>query len=279
MVTVLRTVVYANPCRDVSAVTPVGVTDVEFRLLGPVQIRMAGQQVKVGDRKQRLVCAVLLLAADQLVPIDRLVDLLWPDAPPPSARRTVQAHLSRLRVALAGAGGDAQGVTLERHGDFYQMACDPLLVDAHEFRALLGRARDSDDEDRAMLLDRALALWRGPALADVGTEEVRERLCHGLQESRLAAVEERAEVYLRLGRHLSLVDELTELAARYPHRSRITAALMCALYRSGGTADALATYQRARQRLNDELGLEPPVELRRLHMAILRGDPVGALHS
>jgi DNA-binding SARP family transcriptional activator len=251
-----------------------GGTGVEFRLLGPVQIWMAGQQLEIGDRKQRLVCAILLLAADQLVPIDRLVALLWPDAPPPSARRTVQAHLSRLRVALARAGGDAEGIALARHGDFYQMTCDPRLVDVHEFRTLLGRARERDDEDRATLLDHALALWRGPALADVGTEEIRERLCHGLQESRLAAVEERAEVYLRLGRHLSLLDELTELAMRYPHRSRITAALMCALYRSGGIADALATYQRARQRLNDELGLEPPAELQRLHMAILRGDTV-----
>jgi DNA-binding SARP family transcriptional activator len=246
----------------------------EFRLLGPVEITMAGQQVKVGDRKQRLVCAVLLLASNQLVLIDRLMGLLWPDTPPPSARRTVQAHLSRLRVALANAGGDAEGVALERHGDFYQMTCDPRCVDVHEFRALLDRAKASDGEHRATLLDRALALWRGPALADAGTDEVRERLCHGLQESRLAAVEERAEIYLRLGRHLSLLDELTDLARHYPHRPRITAALMCALYRSGGTAGALATYHRARQRLNDELGLEPSPELQRLHLAILRGDPV-----
>lgn len=246
----------------------------EFRVLGPVQIWSGGRQVGIGDRKQRLVLAILLLEANQLVPTDRLVDLLWPDAPPPSARRTVQAHLSRLRAVLARGERPHDGVSLVRHGSGYQLGCDRGQVDAHEFRRLAGLAQHTaDDRERAALLDRALGLWRGPALADVGTEELRERLCRGLHTLWLAAVEERAEVYLRLGRHLQLLDELTGLAARYPHRPRITAALMQALYRVGGTAEALAAYRQARERFNDELGLEPPPELRRLHVAILRGDP------
>lgn len=246
----------------------------EFRVLGPVQTWTDGRQMPIGDRKQRLVLAILLLEANQLVPIDRLVDLLWPDAPPPSARRTVQAHVSRLRAVLALAAGGGEDVSLVRHGFGYQLSCDRDRVDAHDFRRLFGLAQHTaDDEERAELLDRALDLWRGPALADVGTEELRERLCRGLQTLRLAALEERAEVYLRLGRHLSLLDELTDLAARYPHRQRITAALMQALYRVGGTAEALDAYRHARERLNDELGLEPPLELRKLHVAILRGDP------
>jgi DNA-binding SARP family transcriptional activator len=246
----------------------------EFRVLGPVQILADGRQLDIGDRKQRLVLGILLLEANQLVPTERLVDLLWPDAPPPSARRTLQAHLSRLRVVLARHDSADDGVSLVRHGEGYRLGCDRGQVDAHEFRRLSGLAQHTADErERAALLDRALGLWRGPALADVGTEELRERLCRGLHTLWLAAVEERAEVYLRLGRHLHLLDELTDLAARYPHRQRITAALMQALYRVGGTAEALAAYRQARERFQDELGLEPAPELQRLHLAILRGDP------
>jgi DNA-binding SARP family transcriptional activator len=251
---------------------------VEFRLLGPVQVSVAGHRVHLGDRKQRLVLAILLLEAGQLVPVDRLVDLLWSDAPPPSARRTVQAHVSRLRAALARAGAADQGIMLARHGGCYQLLCDPGQVDAYEFRALLGQARRTgEDGERAGLLDRALNLWRGPALADAGTEESRERLSGGLQAIRLAAIEERAEVNLRLGRHLLVLDQLSDLTARYPHRQRITAALMQAHYRDGGIADALAVYRRARQRFTEELGLEPPPELQQLHAAILRGDPAPRL--
>ncbi|MEE4545575.1 BTAD domain-containing putative transcriptional regulator [Streptomyces sp. V4-01] len=247
----------------------------DFRLLGPVQAWTGGRPLPLGDRKQRLVLAILLLEVNQLLPVERLVDLVWPDVPPPSARRTLQAHVSRLRATLARAC--PQDATLVRHGAGYRLSCDPRLIDAHEFRRLFDLAqRTGDPRERAALLDRALALWQGPALADVTTEELRMRLCHGLHSLRLAALEERAEAYLRLGRHLSLLDELTGLAARHPYRQRITAALMVTLHRSGSTAEALDAYQRTRQRLNDELGISPPPELQRLHLAILRGDPCEA---
>jgi len=228
----------------------------------------------LGDRKQRLVLAVLLLECNQLVPIDRLVDLLWRDRPPPSARRTVQSHLSRLRTVLSGVGGGAE-IALVRSGSGYVLACDPEYIDAHLFRQLLERSRRGrDDEDRVRLLQQALRLWRGPALADVATGEIRDELCRGLDEARLAATEERLDAELELGRGRQLVDELTGLAARHPYRQPFVSQLMLALHHAGRASEALGVYTRARQRLRSDLGLEPAAELSRLQLAILRGDPV-----
>jgi DNA-binding SARP family transcriptional activator len=246
----------------------------EFRLLGPIEVWVAGQRVRLGDRKQRLILAILLLEASRLVPIERLVDLVWADLPPPSARRTVQAHLSRLRTLLTRAEGGRYGVVLDRRGDCYQLICDRERIDVHELRRLLELARQTgDDHTRAGLLDQALNLWRGPALADAGPQESRDRLGSGLQALWLAAVEERAEVRLRLGHHQLIIDELSNLAAIYPHRQRITAALMHAYYADGDTATALAAYRDARRRFTEELGLEPSSNLQRLHAAILHGVP------
>jgi DNA-binding SARP family transcriptional activator len=250
----------------------------EFRLLGPIEVWVAGHRVCLGDRKQRLILAILLLEAGQLVPIERMVALVWSDRPPPSARRTVQAHLSRLRTMLTQSGGEQYGVVLVRRGDCYQLSCDRERIDAHELRRLLELARQAgDDPTRAALLDQALKLWRGPVLADAGTQENRDRLGGGLQALRLAAVEERAEAHLRLGHHHLIVDELSDLAALYPYRQRMTAALMHAHYAVGDTATALEVYRRARQRFTEELGLEPSAELQQLHAAILRGVPAPQL--
>jgi DNA-binding SARP family transcriptional activator/tetratricopeptide (TPR) repeat protein len=246
----------------------------EFRVLGPVQALIAGHPVDLGQRKQRLILAVLLLEANQLVPNEWLVDVLWRERPPPSARRIVQAHLSRLRTAMARAGADRVSVSLERRGPGYLLACDPARIDAHQFRVLLERARASaDDATRALMLRQALALWRGQALADVAGVDLRDKLCRGLQEARLTALEERFDAELRLGHHARLIDELTELAAKYPYRQHFAGQLMLALHGAGRSADALAVYQRTRRRLGDELGLDPSTELRQWHLAILRDDP------
>lgn len=247
-----------------------------FRVLGPVHMVVNGQPVKLGDRKQRLVLAVLLLEPNQLVPLTRLIDLLWPASPPTSARRIVQAHLSRLRTALAVAASQCAELRTEvvRRGSGYMLTCDPQLVDAHRFRFLLDQARRrTHAQDKAELLRQALALWRGPALADVSTEGVHAELCSGLDEARLAAIEERAMAELRMGHAGQLVGELTELAARHPFRHRFAGLLMLALHREGRAAEALGVYTRFRQRLDDELGLEPPAELKQLQAAILRTDP------
>jgi DNA-binding SARP family transcriptional activator len=242
----------------------------EVRLLGPVQVWSGGRPVDVGTRLQRLVLAVLALEANSFVPVDRLVDLCWPEGPPQTARRVVQAHLSRLRTALATAG---RQITVDRQGPAYALRCEPELIDAHRFRALVARARTAGDVAGARLLRAAEALWRGPVLADAATDEVRDRLCQSLEETRLAALEDRVDAELRLGRHASLVDELTGLAATHRYRHRIVRQLVLALYRTGRVADALQTCRAAIRRLADELGLDPDAELSGLEVRILRGDP------
>jgi DNA-binding SARP family transcriptional activator len=245
---------------------------VEFRVLGPVQLLADGRPVPLKERKLRLVLALLLLEANQLVPVDRLVDLLWPHDPPSSARRIVQAHLSRLRTTLEGL--DRSQAQLARYGECYMLACDPQRVDAHLFRTLLSRARCADDDrTKIEILQRALSLWHGPALADVAADGLRRELCDGLDEARLTAIEDRFEVELRLGGHMAVLDELTDLHARQPSRARAAGQLMMALHRSGRSSEALQVYLRTRRWLRAELGVDPTADLDRLYTAILRGDP------
>jgi DNA-binding SARP family transcriptional activator/tetratricopeptide (TPR) repeat protein len=243
---------------------------VELRLLGPVRAWSGGRQIAIGTRQQRLLLAVLALEANRPVPVHRLVDLLWEQAPPRSARAVVHTHVSRVRSALTGVSE----VELVREGAAYALRCEPSVVDAHRFRALVAQARDEDDDERRVaLLEEAAALWRGPALADVADEPLRERLCGDLHEERLVAAEDRFDALLRLGRHRSLVAELTLLAVEHPDRHRPVAQLMLALHRCGRTADALAVYDRARRRSVEQFGLDPAPELRRLHAAILHEGP------
>ena len=245
----------------------------EFMVLGPVRAVVAGRPVDLGDRKQRLVLAVLLLEANQLVPVSRLVRILWQDQPPASARRIVQTHISRLRSTLVALRDAAPEFGLTRCGDSYLLTCDPNRIDLHRFRGAVERARlGTDDQERVAILRQALALWRGPALADVAAEEIREELCGGLDESRLAALEERLDAELRLGQQDRLIDDLTELTARHPFRQRMVGQLLLALHQVGRTADALRLYASYRRRLADELGLEPSAELQRLHVQILRAE-------
>ncbi|GGM20803.1 hypothetical protein GCM10011608_01760 [Micromonospora sonchi] len=254
----------------------------EFQLLGPVQVRTNGKLIDLGDRKQRLVLAILLLEPNRLIPVSRLISLLWPEGPPRSARRIVQAHISRLRGMLSRCqlqtSVPAEAVVVRR-GPGYMLVCDPDQVDAHLFRGLLDRSRQSaDDHHRVNLLRQALGLWRGPALADVASEEVHEELRRSLEEARMAAVEERFAAELRLGHDRQLIDELGDLVARHPYRQQLVAILMLALYRAGRAAESLAAYERTRQRLVAELGLEPSAELQRMQLAVLRAEPTLAHH-
>ncbi|HEY3902343.1 MAG TPA: BTAD domain-containing putative transcriptional regulator [Streptosporangiaceae bacterium] len=247
---------------------------VEFGVLGPVQAVIVGRSADLGERKQRLVLAMLALEVNKVIPVSRFADILWSDSPPNSSRRIIQAHVSRLRTALHEAGAAADGTALVRRGSGYLLATDPVSVDAHRFRFLVEDAElRSDDLGKVKVLGEALALWRGPALADAAPDELRQQLCGGLEEARLMAVENLLETRLRLGHHLQVLDELTDLAALHPYRPRITRCLMLALYRAGRTADALRSFILLRNRLRHELGLDPPVELTELHVAILRADP------
>jgi DNA-binding SARP family transcriptional activator len=241
---------------------------VEFRLLGPVEAWAGGRQIDLGPRKQRLALAILALQVNRLVPVDRLVELTWPNVPPPTARHAVHVRVCGLLAAADGAG-----VGIITRGSTYALRADPMCIDVHRFRVVVSEARkETADINRAYLLRNALGLWQGPALADAATEKV-EQLCRGLEEARLAAVEEWLDAELRLGRHNSILDELIELAAQHPYRQGLVGLLMLALYRGGRAPEALRTYRAVRNRLVDEFGLDPHARLQQLERAILRADP------
>jgi DNA-binding SARP family transcriptional activator/tetratricopeptide (TPR) repeat protein len=216
--------------------------------------------------------AILALEVNRLLPVDRLVELIWPVRPPRTARHAVQVLVSGLRSALARTGGDP-AVELIGDGSSYGLRADPLSVDAHRFRQLVDQARSGTGLERVARLDEALALWVGPALDGTATAEVRDRLCRGLDEARLVAIEDRLDAKLGLAAHREVLDELTGLVAAHPSRERLVGQLMLALYRCGRASDALEVYRRTRQRLADGLGLDPGAELRELELAILRVDP------
>ncbi len=224
----------------------------------------------LGPRKQRFVLAVLALEVNRPVAVDRLVDLAWPVTPPRTAGHAIQVCVSGLRAAFAGH----DGLEIRTEGPSYRLLTDPMRIDAHRFRALLGSAAEAaDDTTRLALLDEALALWAGPPLHGVAPAEVGERLGAGLIEAWRTAIEDTADARLRLGQHRELVDELTARAAAEPHRERLAAQLMLTLYRCGRAGDALAVARATRQRIADELGLDPGPHLQGLELAILRQDP------
>ncbi|MET0136154.1 MAG: BTAD domain-containing putative transcriptional regulator [Kibdelosporangium sp.] len=244
----------------------------EFRLLGAVCAQADGRPVSLGPRQQRLIFAVLAWEVGRPVAIDRLVELIWPQSPPRTAQHAVRASVSRLRPIIAGY---AELVT---QGSAYVLRTDTQRIDAHRFQALVAQARvETNDNRRVELLDEALDLWRGPAVADAAPDEVRERLFGGLQETRLVAAEDRFDALLRLGRHFSVVSELTAAVAAHPTRERLVGQLMLALHRGGQTTHALDVARRTRAHLAEELGIDPGHDLRQLELAILRDDPAVAV--
>jgi len=242
----------------------------EFLLLGPLEVLLHGNPAKLGGQKQRGLLALLLLNAGEVVPTARLIDELWGERPPPSAANSVHVYVSQLRKAL----GDGRLAT--RHPG-YLLDVGPDELDARRFERLLGEGRalraGGDATAARRLLGEALALWRGPPLADLRHEEFAQGEIARLEELRLAAVEERVEADLELGLGRDLVPELDELVRANPLRERLRAQLMLALYRSGRQAEALEAYRRGRRILHEELGLEPGPALRELEQAILRQDP------
>ena len=249
-----------------------------FRVLGPLEVETDNGPVVLGGQKERLLLAQLLTRPNQVVPVEALVRGLWGEHPPPTAAKTLQSHVVRLRRALepARARGAAGEVLVTREPG-YLLRVTPGALDAARFEELTAAGRralaDGSVEHAGSLLREALGLWRGRAFeefldADFGTAE-----SDRLAELRLAALEDRIEAELRLGRHRELVAELEGLVREQPLRERLWAQLMLALYRSGRQADALLAYQRARSVLVEELGIDPGAELRRLHAAILAQDP------
>lgn len=241
----------------------------DFQLLGPFAARHEGRPVLLGSRRQeRCLLAVLLLHAGHSVTTGRLIDLLWDDAPPASARATVHTYVGRIRAALR-----PYEVSVETRHDGYAVERGPHRIDAQEFTALVGQAADARDPvERIGHYDRALALWRGPLLADVAGERLRSRLDGRLGELRLSAVERRAEAQLGMGLPERVAEDLTPLLQEHPTRERLVAAQMTALHRTGRRAEALRLYGRTRALLATDLGIEPSRELRTLHERMLSGD-------
>jgi DNA-binding SARP family transcriptional activator/tetratricopeptide (TPR) repeat protein len=249
----------------------------EFRILGPVEVWDGAQRLDLGGPKPRALLGVLLLHANQVVSTDYLVDQLWGEAPPPTARNLVQVYVSRLRQALhRSRDASAAAPVLATRSSGYLLRVEPGELDLDCFESLTAAARraaaDGDLEGAAERWRAALALWRGPALAGA-TSEVRRTAVPRLEEARLMVLEERLEVDLGLGRQVELVGELEALVAAHPDRERLRRQLMLALYRSGRQGQALAVYRSTRRVLVEELGLEPSAALQELERAILRGDP------
>src|SRR5439155_8185686 len=212
------------------AVRRAGDSEPELRLLGPLEVSKAGRAVAVGGPKPRALLAVLALDLGRVVSVDRLVEELWPGTPPETAAHAVQVYVSQLRKTL---GSDV----LARKGPGYALELSPNRVDVSRFNRLVDDGREAlaadDPGNPAGALRDALALWRGPALADFAYEPFAQTEIARLEELRTVALEERIEADLALGRHTELVFELEALVESHPLRERPRGQLMLALYRSG----------------------------------------------
>src|SRR6266566_5173899 len=245
----------------------------EYRILGPLEVADEGEPVALGRMKERLVLAVLLLHANELVSRERLIDELWGPAPPPTAKKAVNVYISQLRKALARNGHDP--VSTADGG--YRLGVDDDELDVSRLRQLLATARERQSagelEAAAELLREGLGLWRGPTLSGLLLESHGREEISQLDELRLTALMDRIDCDLALGRHEEVLGELHVLVGEHPLRERLRAQQMLALYRADRQADALDAYQQARHDLIDELGIEPSESLQRLQQAILQHDP------
>lgn len=257
----------------------------DIDVLGTLAVREQGVSVTPTAPKPRQVLALLALHADQVVPVATLTEELWGNEPPRSARPTLQTYILQLR--------DLIGAALEQGGEPQRSAKDVLMTvpggyllkssegtsDVREFDRLAGsgyRAMDAEDyREAAARLREALALWTGPALAEVQAGLHLEPQVKRLEESRLCALDQRIEADLRLGRHRELLAELTVIVSRYPTHESLCGQYMLALYRSGRRGEALSAYQRLRTTLVQTLGLEPSATLAKMQRAILVSGPVG----
>src|SRR6266508_401523 len=217
---------------------------IEFLMLGPLEARRAGRPLRLGSIKHRMLLAKLLLHANQVISTDELIDTVWGEQPPPTVRQSLQNHVAALRRVIEQAGTPAG---------------------LHRFRRMVdqGRAALEGGERRTAtkLLHEAVALWRGPALADVVAAGVSWPELAGIDELEIGAVEARIEADLVAGRHAELIGELESLIRLHPLREHLHGQMILALYRSGRQADALGAYRHARRTLVDELGIEPSVRL------------------
>ena len=241
----------------------------QFGILGPLEVRSGRRTIALGSSQQRTVLATLLLSANRPVSVDRLKEALWGDQPPGSASAVLKNRVSQLRKLLAPA-------ELSTDPSGYLLRVGPDELDLDRFERLAREGRDAlaegDPGQAAATLAEALALWRGPALADFAFAEFAQAEIGRLEELRLATLEDRLEADLAYGRAAELVPELESLCEEHPLRERLRKQLMLALYRSGRQAEALESYQAARQVLVKGLGIDPSPDLKALHQQILNQD-------
>jgi predicted ATPase/DNA-binding SARP family transcriptional activator len=240
----------------------------EFRILGPLEVWHDGGALALGGPRSRALLGALIVRAGEAVASDALAQALWGDDAPPSAGKALQVQVSRARRALGPAADRLQTV-----GSGYRLHVAPGELDADRFEQLCRRGAELPAREAATVLREALALWRGPVLADLRYEPWAQAEIRRLEELRALAIEDRVKADLELGEHARLVGELEALVREHPLRERLRAQQMLALYRAGRHADALAAFRQARATLDAELGLEPGPELRQLEQAILVHDP------
>ncbi|HEY4021043.1 MAG TPA: BTAD domain-containing putative transcriptional regulator [Pseudonocardiaceae bacterium] len=238
-----------------------------FGVLGPVQVLVDGRPVPVGSPGVGSLLVLLVRAANQVVSAGRIIDGLWGDDPPATARTIVHGYVSRLRRLLRTADPDASYARIETRPPGYELVVDEARIDLYRARRLLEASRGQPPARRAQLLRAAAALWRGPAQLAPPNVAVE------LGELRLVVTQERIEAELELGRHASLVGELRALVVEHPFDEGLLGQLIRALYGSGQRADALAVYLQFQRRVSAELGIDPGPVLRELHELLLRDDP------
>ncbi|MCE7007166.1 NB-ARC domain-containing protein [Kibdelosporangium philippinense] len=229
----------------------------EFRVLGPLEVVVDGRVVPIGSARLRCLLAMLLVRANRFVGFDELVEAIWGDSVPANPRPVVYTCVTRLR-AITGA-------TIEVGADGYRIAVNESNVDIKRFES----AADSQEAD---ILQEALVLWRGEPFVDVPSDYLHRTVVPALVERRSKALERKLELDVRDGRHDLALPELRDLTSAHPMRERLWALLMLALFKSGRQAEALQVYTDVRQKLVDELGVEPGTELRQAHQAVLSGD-------
>ncbi|WP_344946913.1 AfsR/SARP family transcriptional regulator [Actinomadura miaoliensis] len=240
-------------------------------ILGPLEVVADGRPVEIGGARLRALLTRLALEAGRMVPAERLIEDLWEERAPHGAPNALQSLVSRLRAAFqeAGAGRDR----LESRRGAYRLAVPPEAVDAHDFEARIRRARGlADPSARSAELRAALALWRGAALADASGLPFADGPAARLEGLRRAALDERIDADLALGRHAELIPELQALAAAEPLREPLRGRLMRALYGAGRQAEALAEYESIRSLLGERLGVDPSPDLEAVYLAVLRRD-------
>ncbi|MFJ4717497.1 BTAD domain-containing putative transcriptional regulator [Streptomyces sp. NPDC088785] len=252
-----------------------------IKLLGALHAEVNGLSIVPTAGKPRQILALLSLYPGRVVPVPTLMEEIWGAHLPQSSLTTLQTYILQLRRMLGTAmgpdvPGSAKDVLATRYGG-YLLQIPSDAVDVFRYERLVAEGRhafdDGEDERAASLLREALDLWEGPALVDVRVGSILEIEVMRLEQSRLVARERRIDADLRLGRHVELIAELTDLVARHPQHEGLHSQAMVALYRSGRQAGALDVYRRLRQRLVDELGVEPSPQLQRMHQAMLTVDP------